>query len=132
MPINVQNLLMVSKNLFLGPSQTEEYFRVSSNRAYYCAFHACSSTARSELNAVPNNGYQSFGHKELFNLYLNHQPPLPVPNKRDRDIYQIGYLLKQNRDLRVNADYKNQQFSKSDAQDAIDNTEEILRLISQL
>ncbi|MFC3908567.1 hypothetical protein ACFORL_05695 [Legionella dresdenensis] len=132
MPINAQNLLTISKKLLGVTSQAEEYFRVSSNRAYYCAFHSCSQVARSEFNAIPNNGHQSFGHEELYDLFLNHQPPLKVPNKRDKDIYQIGYLLKQARDLRVHADYKNQTFSINDAQDTINSTEEILRLIKLL
>ena len=126
MPINVQNLLIISKDLLNRTPQTEDYFRSSSNRAYYCAIHACSESAKSDLGLTPKNGmHNSFGHKELYNLFLNHKPSLVVPTRRDKDINTIGYLLKQTRDLRVHADYKSKSFSSNDAQDAINHADEI-------
>lgn len=133
MPINIQNLLGISKGLLNSAKGNEDYFRSSSSRAYYSAFHACSEVAKSELGQMPQQGQNfSFGHTELYNLFLNHTPSLAVKTKRDADIWRIGYLLKQVRDLRVHADYKSGAFSSNDAQETIDHIEEILQLIKGL
>ncbi|HAT8369674.1 TPA: hypothetical protein ACGAPA_001452 [Legionella pneumophila] len=133
MPINIQNLLSISKGLLNSATGNEDYFRSSSSRAYYSAFHACSEAAKSELGQMPQQGQNfSFGHTELYDLFLNHKPPLVARTKRDADIWRIGYLLKQARDLRVHADYKSGVFSLNDAQETIDHIEEILQLIKGL
>lgn len=133
MPVNPKNLLSIAHSLLNISPSNEDHFRSASNRAYYCAFHECSLIATSQLQKTPNKGAgQSFGHKELFDIFLNHVPPLKVLTPRDKAINTIGYLLKQTRDLRVHADYKNNSFSKNNAIDAINNTNDILRLIKQI
>ncbi|MFO9331995.1 HEPN domain-containing protein [Legionella pneumophila serogroup 1] len=131
MPLNPRKLLSVAHDILHFNQANEEHYRSASGRAYYCAFHECSAVAISQLQIAPQNN-PNFGHKELFNVFLNHQPTLKVLTSRDRDINYIGYLLKQTRDLRVHADYKVSSFSKQQAMDSIKNTEEILNLIQKL
>lgn len=133
-PLNPQKLLDVAKGLLTTPKQNEEHFRSSTNRAYYSIFHECSKIAVLKLNATPMKGHgSSFKHHELCDAFNNHKRSLPVTTQRDYDIWQIATLFRQIKDLRVDADYmSNLTYTQANAHDAIQYSDEIMRLLKNI
>lgn len=132
-PVNSHNLLNVARELLISPKKNEEYFRSSTSRAYYSVFHECSKTAITKLNSYPSNGVgSSFKHHELCAVFNNHNQNINI-TQRDRDIWQIGALLRQIKDLRVDADYRdNATYTQAHASDAIQYAEAIMQLLPKI
>ncbi|STX44293.1 Uncharacterised protein [Legionella donaldsonii] len=101
MPLRTIKLLDIARDLYNSKVHEEEYYRSSTNRAYYCIFHQCSETAITKLGTTPKN--DNFGHDELLRVFNSHHAN--PPTRVDRDIWRIAYLLGQVKDLRVEADY---------------------------
>lgn len=129
-PVNTQNLLNVARELLISPRKNEQHFRSSTSRAYYSVFHECSKTAIAKLNTLPSNGMgSSFKHHELCDVFNNHNQNINI-TQRDRDIWKIGALLRQIKDLRVDADYRdNATYTHAHASDAIQYAEAIMLLL---
>lgn len=127
MPIDPTNLLNIADNLFINASN-EEGYRSSTSRAYYAAFHECCKTAL-KYHIYPTKKYKhgQFGHTDLHQNLINNNS-----GNHKNELIKIGYLLKQNMDLRHKADYSNKSFTRNQSNDALLGCGKIINLSSKL
>ncbi|WP_058533498.1 hypothetical protein [Legionella saoudiensis] len=118
MPIQPNDLLLLSKSL-LNNAHEEAEFRTCSNRSYYACYQEGCRIAPKATGYKPPSQNKNIGHTDLHTLLSNHENQTP-PNHRsqeDKAIIYIGVLMKQCFNLRVKADYRfNDTFRYNQAQ----------------
>ena len=99
----------------LGRGETEVDRRNAASRAYYAAWHQCLPIGRSVgLSDQPGQGV----HQQLIGT---------LTGNRNLTLKSLGYMLRQCRDLRVEADYEIEtDFPPEDARTALAQCEKIL------
>lgn len=119
MPVTPNALLDAAKVLGRGESEVDR--RNAASRAYYAAWHQCLPIGRSvSLSAQPGQGM----HQQLIATLTGNQ---------DRTLKSLGYMLKQCRDLRVEADYEIEtDFPPEDTRTALEQCERILKKATAL
>jgi len=127
-------ILNIAENLFQTVTATEEYYRSSTNRAYYSAYHECCRVAVSfNYKSTQMPKYNNFKHAELCRLLINHNKTRIIKSAQDKNVIKLGYLLKQTKDLRCKADYKdNKTFTRNQAKDSLLLAENILQIAKQV
>ena len=113
MSVTPNALLEAAKALGRGAAEVDR--RNAASRAYYAAWHQCLPIGRSVgLSAQPGQGM----HQQLIGTLTGHRNPT---------LKSLGYMLKQCRDLRVEADYEIEtDFPPEDARTALEQCEKIL------
>lgn len=124
MPIDSTIILNIAAELF--KYAREEYYRSSSNRAYYGSFYECCKIAKNYgCHPKQKRKYNNFGHKEVSDLLIQFKSNNINTNDQQK-IIMLGYLLKQAKDLRAKADYNDHSPYR------LSQSEECLRLASQI
>ena len=113
MPVTPNELLEAAK--VIGRGEAEVDWRNAASRAYYAAWHRCLPIGRSVgLSAQPGQGV----HQQLIET---------LTGNRNATLKSLGYMLKQCRDLRVEADYEIEtDFPPAAARTALEQCEKIL------
>ena len=113
MSVTPNALFEAAKALGRGAAEVDR--RNAASRAYYAAWHQCLPIGRSVgLSAQPGQGM----HQQLIGTLTGHRNPT---------LKSLGYMLKQCRDLRVEADYEIEtDFPPEDARTALEQCEKIL------
>ena len=119
MPVTPNALLDAAKALGRGESEVDR--RNAASRAYYAAWHQCLPIGRSVgLSAQPDKGV----HQQLI---------ATLTGDRNPALKSLGYMLKQCRDLRVEADYEIEtDFPPEDTRTALEQCEKILKKATAL
>ena len=113
MPVTPNELLDAAKVLGRGEAEVDR--RNAASRAYYAAWHRCLPIGRSVgLSAQPGQGM----HQQLIGTLTGNRNPA---------LKSLGYMLRQCRDLRVEADYEIEtDFPPEDARTVLTQCEKIL------
>ena len=113
MPVTPNELLDAAK--VIGRGEAEVDWRNATSRAYYAAWHRCLPIGRSVgLSARPGQGV----HQQLIET---------LTGNRNTTLKSLGYMLRQCRDFRVEADYEIEtDFPPEDARTALEQCEKIL------
>ena len=113
MSVTPNALLEAAKALGRGAAEVDR--RNAASRAYYAAWHRCLPIGRSVgLSAQPGQGM----HQHLIGTLTGNRNPT---------LRSQGYMLRQCRDLRVEADYEIEtDFPPEDARTALAQCEKIL------
>ena len=108
--------ILLDAAVALGRGNSEADWRNATSRAYYAAFHRCSSVARDARLSVPETGSSHMGLIDV----LTH-------NLRPSALRSLGYMLEQCRQRRVEADYRiDQDFTRGLAQTVLADCKTIL------
>jgi uncharacterized protein (UPF0332 family) len=99
MAITPPDLLNFARSLL--PATTEPPWRSAASRAYYFAYHSCFPLAAS-LGLVDDG--KGGSHHQLIQTLITH-PVAAATRDKDMKIRSIGYLLRNARARRVDADY---------------------------
>ena len=119
MPVTPNELLDAAKVLGRGEAEVDR--RNAASRAYYAAWHRCLPIGRSVgLSAQPGQGV----HQQLIET---------LEENRNMTLKSLGYMLRQCRNLRVDADYEIEtDFPPEDARTALEQCEKILNKAAAL
>ena len=119
MPVTPNELLEAAK--VIGRGEAEVDWRNAASRAYYAAWHRCLPIGRSVgLSAQPGQGV----HQQLIET---------LTGNRNTTLKSLGYMLRQCRDLRVEADYEiKTDFPPAAARTALEQCEKILNMAAAL
>jgi len=120
----------IAKRLFIREG-SEAGYRSTTNRAYYSAYHVCSKAAKSR-NYSPGKKHQNFEHTELSDNLVKHNASNKNKTKEDININKLGRMLRQSKDLRTKADYRDGIYSRNQAQDSLQLTDAINTLAKKL
>lgn len=112
MPVTPNELLEAAKAIGRGDAEVD--WRNAASRAYYAAWHRCLPIGRSVGISAQPRGM----HQQLIDT---------LTESRDMTLKSLGYMLRQCRDFRVDADYWIEaDFSSEDARIALTQSEKIL------
>lgn len=107
MSVVPQDFLDSAQHLLDQNPSREIDWRNAASRAYYALYHFARIYA--EQNLISPSTYSDTTHKRLIQLYLD-------AGKSDMWLLSVGYIIKNARNIRTNADYKcNLDFMRSDA-----------------
>ena len=127
MAVSPLDLLQMARQLM--SEEKEINYRSAANRAYYCAFHACTFVAAS----LPQSSNRRGGpHEKLIAKLKNH--PVRRPSRaRDNSIRALGNFLDNGKALRVEADYRiGGEFNRNKAEELILTAVRIGEIITEI
>ena len=127
MAVSPRDLLAIAQEL-IG-REGEINHRTAANRAYYAAFHFCSTVAAS-LPPPLTPGRRS--HERLISKLKNH-PVSKATEDFDLNVRTLGNLLAKAKPLRVHADYLiGEEFGRAKAEELIPRAEKIRDVANEL
>ena len=121
MASSTDDLINFAKEIAGNPSEIHQ--RCSASRAYYASYHLCNGFA--ETRDIPHHYEEktSYGfHEALIKRFTEFNQT----SKEATNLKSVGYMLRQSRDIRVNADYRlTETFDSKDTKLAIGYFEKI-------
>ncbi len=127
MAVSPRDLLAIAQEL-IG-REGEINHRTAANRAYYAAFHFCSTVAAS-LPPPLTPGRRS--HERLISKLKNH-PVSKATEDFDLNVRTLGNVLDKAKPLRVHADYLiGEEFGRAKAEELIPRAEKIRDVANEL
>jgi len=127
MAVSPRDLLAIAQELIDREGEIDH--RTAANRAYYAAFHYCSTVAAS-LPPPLTPGRRS--HERLISKLKNH-PVSKATEDFDLNVRTLGNVLDKAKPLRVHADYLiGEEFGRAKAEELIPRAEKIRDVANEL